>query len=499
MGYLEDITKFIKDGSKYAKDAKSAFDKNRPSGSIAKKALNGTLQFPCLVSNSIPIDMASTLAKTFERVYASFIQTYLSLNSTVDISVDKNPSDFLKKIHKNIKLESTELDMYVENCFEADEDFDNLLSRIYNGTTKAYINENENKMIVFNLSEKLSPEVFHENKDLLEELLKEIDFKPFPNIGNSPFYEGHWNGDTYIPSTLREVRDNIVDNASSSLIGNVIGAVRDAGRAAWDQNRGPSNVEKWRNDQDFKKTELGAKLKGNYDLRNEVLTADKFVIPQILNDQDVKKANEMQPYLMQVRLMAVNDENEFVQFMDFIVGIKVVLHPIKSDEMITNLQRVMQNNNKFFNFIRWTTGEKAFFKDFLFDIKNMKLDVANRSMGASSWWNTLKRLKDRSNYTTALFNRNQMIPNATMIITSFEVDALREDFGMDLRNVAYAIKLMQSLFLMSFVIVNNDTRTVEILYEGERAYQTYALETLEREVTLNSNKVGRELTRMISR
>ena len=39
MGYLEDITKFIKDGSKYVKDAKSAFDKNRPSGSIAKKAL----------------------------------------------------------------------------------------------------------------------------------------------------------------------------------------------------------------------------------------------------------------------------------------------------------------------------------------------------------------------------------------------------------------------------------------------------------------------------
>ena len=495
MGYLEDITKFIKNGSKYVKDAKSAFDKNRPSGSIAKKALNGTLQFPCLVSNSIPIDMASTLAKTFERVYASFIQTYLSLNSTVDISVDKNPSDFLKKIHKNIKLESTELDMYVENCFEADEDFDNLLSRIYNGTTKAYINENENKMIVFNLSEKLSPEVFHENKELLEESLKEIDFKPFPNIGNSPFYEGHWNGDTYIPSPLREIGYN----TAGGLGRTALNAAVTAGKALWDELRSPSNVEKWKADQEIKKTELGASLKGNYDLRNEVLTNDKHVIPQILNDQDVKKANEMQPYLMQVRLMAVNDENEFVQFMDFIVGIKVVLHPIKSDEMIINLQRVMQNNNKFFNFIRWTTGEKAFFKDFLFDIKNMKLDVANRSIGASSWWNTLKRLKDRSNYTTALFNRNQMIPNATMIITSFEVDALREDFGMDLRSVAYAIILMRSLFLMSFVIVNNDTRTVEILYEGEKAYQTYALETLEREVTLNSNKVGRELTRMISR
>jgi hypothetical protein len=58
---------------------------------------------------------------------------------------------------------------------------------------------------------------------------------------------------------------------------------------------------------------------------------------------------------------------------------------------------------------------------------------------------------------------------------------------------------MSNLFLMNLLIVDEGTRTIDILYDGERAYQTYALETLEREVSLNSNKLGREIGRMISR
>jgi hypothetical protein len=58
---------------------------------------------------------------------------------------------------------------------------------------------------------------------------------------------------------------------------------------------------------------------------------------------------------------------------------------------------------------------------------------------------------------------------------------------------------MNSLFLMNFAIVDDGTRTVDILYDGENTFQTYALETLERELMNSSNRIGKELTRMISR
>ena len=76
---------------------------------------------------------------------------------------------------------------------------------------------------------------------------------------------------------------------------------------------------------------------------------------------------------------------------------------------------------------------------------------------------------------------------------------IKKNFGYDLKNPKFALKLMKSLFLMNFIIIDEGTRTIDILYDGENTYQTYALETLEREVSMSSNKIGRELTRMISR
>lgn len=448
MGYLDDLSTIVKTASSAKAMANSMQHK-----SIAKGALDGTMQFPCLVSDAISVDMAATLARTLERVYASFVQTYLSLNNTIDISVDRNPNMFLKRFHHNVKAESTLTDilgkspedLYTESCIETDEDYNNFVERVYNGTTKAYINEKENRILAFNFSDKLNREVFESHREQMEESLKYFDFTPFPNIGNSPFYEAD---------------------------------------------------DKFSNDLELKRQE--SKMKNDME-KIKLTNGTSLRVPSLIKETDVKKSNDLQPYLMQVRLMAVNENNEFVQFMDFVVGIKVVLHVIKSEEMVINLQNTLQNNGKLFNFIRWTTGEKSLFKDLLLHINDVKLDVANRSKGSSPWWITLKRLKETSRAQAAFFSRNQLVPNSTIVISSFDADTIQKNYGYNLRDPKFAKKLMESLFLMNFIIVDDGTGTVDILYDGESTYQTFALETLEREVSMNSNKIGKELTRMISR
>ena len=57
---------------------------------------------------------------------------------------------------------------------------------------------------------------------------------------------------------------------------------------------------------------------------------------------------------------------------------------------------------------------------------------------------------------------------------------------------------MSGLFLVAFVIIDDTTGTIDILYDGSDSFQTYALETLERENSMNSNKLGREIGRMIA-
>lgn len=450
-----------------AKDMSSQLRGNK---SIARGALDGTLQFPCLISDSIPIDKAATMAKTLEQVYASFAQIQLSLNNTMDISVDKNPSMFLQRFHHNVKLESTVQDLYNEYCMESDKDYDKLMERIYDGSTKAFINERANRMIVFNFSNSTFPkEMYEKYKEDLEEHLSSIDFQPFPNIGNSPYYEA--DDDSILQKSKTMSKDEIkqqleLHTAKKSIEQNLIQQQKDAERYANKQDK---------------------------------LDYADYKVPSLLKDSEVKKQNDLQPYLMQVRLMAINDKNEFVQFLDFVIGIKVVLHCVKSDEMIANLQNVMNNTGKLFNFIRWTTGEKSLFKDLLLRINDTKLDVANRSKGASPWWMTLKRMKETSKAQGAFFSRTQFVPNSTIVISSYEADIIQKNYGYNLKDPKTAKRIMDGLFLMNFAIIDDGTRTVDILYDGHPSYQTYALETLEREVSMNSNKLSKELTRMLSR
>lgn len=519
MGYLEDLHNILKSVS----STKNVIDRNK-SKSITRGALDGTLQFPCLVSDAIPIDMASTIARTLERVYASFVQTYLSTNNTIDISVDKNPNMFLKKFHRNIKVESTMEDLYQEYCTESDSEYDALMERIYDGTTKAYINEAENKMIVFNFSDKFNKGVFESHKESLEEALSCIDYKPFPNIGNSPFYEAIGNGNVNMYADTKAI-DNAHDRAMrrndhrfQMLMHNIDRQEQladrnrklatDIGMKAADMayNTGMTMLRnKMDKDAADLKYQRDVELQ---DMRNKAeIDKEKFrmqyggnlSVPSVLKDSEVKKVNDLQPYSMQVRLMAINDKNEFVQFMDFIIGVKVVLHNIKSDEMIINLQNALSDNGVLFNFIRWTTGEKSLFKDLLLNINSTKLDIANKSKGSSPWWGTLKRLKEVSRAQGAFFSKTKLVPQSTIVISAFDADSIEKLYGFNLRNPKFAIKLMKSLFLMNFIIVDEGTGTLDILYDGETAYQTYALETLEREVTMSSNKIGKELTRMISR
>ena len=60
-----------------------------------------------------------------------------------------------------------------------------------------------------------------------------------------------------------------------------------------------------------------------------------------------------------------------------------------------------------------------------------------------------------------------------------------------------AKKIMDELFLMCFIILDDTSATIDMMVDGSNTFQTYSLDTLEREVAMNSSKLGKELTRML--
>ena len=434
MGMIQDITSLMRKGPELASQINSVKINTK---SIAKGAKDSTFQFPCLVADSASIDMATTVARTLDQVYASFTQTWLSMNSMFDITIDPTPLSYLRKLHQNLKLEG------VENLEVSPDDINSYMEKVYDGSYRLFMNEDKTYGVLFNVADKPTFEMMNAHKDLLKEHMSDFDLSPIEPL-----------------DVVEEKAPTTGDFANAIIQGQI------------NKNTLDQGVQR-------------AKM------------SEKNQAPRLV-DRDFKKSNEMVPYGIQVRLIAVNDKKEFVQYVDFIVGVKTILHVVTSEDVIENIARALQNKSVAFKFLRWTTGEISLFKDIILNINDMKFDAVNKANGNSPFFSTLKRLKKKKFGVSNITVPHGVIPNATIVITSYEANVLQDKYAINVRDEKIARKLIDALFLMSFIILDEGSNTVSVLYDGDDSYQVYALETLERDNALNSNKLGKEIGRMIS-
>lgn len=434
MGYLDEVNTLAKTVINIGIPAD-----RMPKKSLAERASDGTFQFGFLVADSMSIDSAATLARTSERTYASFVQTVISMNNTIDITAPNAVPEYIKQLHQNLR-ESVEEEtsilpdgsVYVETV--------NL------NTDAVYSDRYEKFFLSFEGVNDCPHTLMLDMKNKQHYVFENFDTTAMPYVGDCPFYEARQ------PELTRtELVKNALNNPSS--------------------------------------------LKGSPNMKDGAVERT----PVLLGDKEVKKQNDTQPYLMKVRLTGVNDKNEFVQFLDFIVGVKVNLHLVKSSEMVDNLARSVTEKNAFFKFIRWTTGEISFFKDFLLSINDTKNKIASRASGNNPYWAMADRMRDRAKTQRMLFEKKQFVPNSTIAITNYEVDRIRDTSGYDLSDPKIARRVIDALFLMTFIIVDEGSSTVKIMYNYENTFKVIALETLERETMQSTNRLGKELLRMTVR
>ena len=389
MGMIDDITNLMRKGPEIASQLDAVKLNTK---SVARGANDATFQFPILISNTIPIDMASTIARTMEKTYVGFTQHWLSLNPTIDISLDRNILQYLKKFHQNVTVESVISELMVK-----ENEVSEYMEKVEDDEYVLFTNKNQTFGVLFNKADRPTMAMLESHKEFLNDFLSDFDLSKFPHVGDS---------------MITEAEDTTSADIASAIIANKLREKEDE-----------------RNDRNIKNTNM-------------------MKAPQ-LSDRDIKKANDMMPYALQVRLMAVNDKKEFVQFIDFVLGVKTILHAVDSDDVIENIERVMQNRSPLFKFLRWTTGEISLFKNLILNLDDVKHDTINRSAGKSPWFGKLKRLKDRKFGLHDLTVPHSIIPNTTLVITSYEADYLRNHYAIDVANSKIARRLVESLFLMA--------------------------------------------------
>ena len=229
------------------------------------------------------------------------------------------------------------------------------------------------------------------------------------------------------------------------------------------------------------------------DDKNNIVKRD--VVPKML-DSDSKKANEMVPTTLALKVHVQDKGGAIRQTIDLLIGVKAVLHPVSSNEVINNLSG---ERGKFFDFIRWTSGEISFFKDFLFAIDDIKRDVVNKSRGGSGWFSVLKRTQARSNILKRFKGKGYM-PNATLKVTLDELQYLKSKTGMDLTQEDAVKNLMNRYFLLGFIIVDSATESIQILDGRDGAtFETLSFNSLKRESTSNAGAEFKEILKSMNK
>lgn len=449
MGSLGDILKEIKNAPRVINNISQS---NLNGRSMIRRAKDATFQFPMIIPKSCPIDMATACTRMMDRVYAGYTQIALGNNSTMNMALDSSPTQFLKRFHQNIKFEQAIADLSVP-----EDEREAYMEKVYNGEYRLFTDPSKQFFMLFNTADKKLGMMLESNREGLKPYLSEINMsKQMRDIFESA-HEDEYTEAESDATTAEDITQALLDGKLK--------------QQQLSDRRAVSDIAK----------NYASTLRG----------------PQ-LTDGDIKRMNDMTPYAVQIRLSVVNSADEFVQFMDIVVGIKTVLHLVDTDDMIANLEKALQNRSVLFRFLRWTTGEISLVKDLLLNMDDLRFDAANQNAGKSPLFGNLKRMKRRGVGMSGFSMPHGLIPNATLLITSYEVDHMKNTYGIDMREESVAKKLMEGLDLMTFIICDDGAGTVDILYDGDATFQTYALESIEREVSMSSNKLGREIGRMIA-
>lgn len=421
---------------------------------IAKEAKGLTAVFPVLVSESVSVEQAQMIAKAAERKYVTMFQMLFAASQITDA---KSAQSYLKKFHNNITSSLDLSDMTVDDVI----DFANKLDEEVQTTalTNAHITE-ATKAVLEDLA-------FNENyTKVLAENLNPV------SLNN---YKVKTVFGDYKATQVSEANDDYytVEDRSDST--------EWEGR---DDNNG--NVYKQRTNTTTRRTPITARDRAaTLKDKNATLKDKADIISKQIVTTDIKKANEATPSLMIINFVTQADgrDNEIIN--TAVIGVKCVIHYVPSSEMMNRM--VLKNTDRrgLLNFIRATTGEIQFFRDFLFAIDRAKIDaVAKTSKGSNSRiWKMLEIRANRAKMNTTARADNAACAAITMLVLSkAEVDIIKQSYRLDLSKASTMLSVMKGYNFIGVAVIDEVNEKVDFLYDdGTKNFETISFMSLERE------------------
>ena len=416
--------------------------------SIANKSNDLICVFPVMSSRNIAIGNQAMVSKAIEKNLVAMLQMLFSAFQVADAD---DAFEYIKTFHTNINKSAKSFDIddviTVSNLIDGmTESAFKVGAKVDMGIVEAVKQDLKrmNFVLESNISTRPISESFSCNIDPSGKYVVEV--KPYREDSTTNFYGG--TGD--------DNRDHVEDADK-----------RDKFHADWrktvvDTSKALSQMDK---DQvDF--------------FKNQVLPTE------------YKKANELQPTLMVVNFK-IKSGDRYIPIDSIVIGVKAKLYPIGSEDIITHLVSKTKDANWIQKFIKASTKEISFFKDFLFAIDKAKVDALSMSRKGSSnmMWKVLERRANKSKFNKLMARSNDSTAITTIMVSQNEVDYMKKEYQVDISDVHTARTLLDQYNLIGLCIVDESLEIAKFLYDtGDDMWETISFSNLERESNDNTYK-----------
>ena len=448
----DDLISVIKDlvsVAKNSKEQKKKKDNNYLGGSISKYSKNMILTFPVLCDDTLSIETAQMISRVNEKNITTMLQLLFSSMSIKG----NNGAEVLAQFHKNI--ENTSMD-----------DIVNTLNSIA-GTQESAIERARDREALKIMTEALKSIKTFPRESLNEKSLSDYLVR---NYGNKTIvYEA-----PQVDPNIEAIKNRSAQRGAEAAYGQ--GEPRDQREEDKFQYQIYRDQEKDRRDDEKSARDSRRDKRDNQN--DEINFASKQIVPQ-----DVKKANELQPTLMVVKMNDVDENGNVVNKMTFYAGVKSRLIACTSMDIVERLVAKNKARLNFKNFLRATSGEIKW-RDFLFCWDQAKVNARNavKKGEAAIMWNLLEKRSTKNNANKIRRSGNDASAITSLVINQETVNYINSTYRIDINSPKEAKKLMDEFNFLAIIICDESNEAARFLYDGNDNYELLSYSALSREV-----------------
>lgn len=264
-------------------------------------------------------------------------------------------------------------------------------------------------------------------------------------------------------------------------------------------------IEKSKQDIESSKHQMKMAEKNAKMTEQQVRNSSKTEGPKFIDETKIQKLNSLKPMLMSVDLRVIDDIGGLSTPVQYIVGVKTHSRMIDAEILPEVAEYPLKKMDEISRKAKWRAGELKFLKDIVFKIDEKKQTAADKKDPRRNWYRRLYDLahmkgdapaakvaegkslfetyfKDKIGKSKAITG---VIPNASIVITQADVNNIKAQTKINLLKGSSARKFCKELFLLGFVIIDDDAESVKCMFPDlHNDFEVHSLASIKKQVSM---------------